>query len=439
MLTVLAFAMIVAFMALIMTKRMSVLAALVLVPIVFALLAGFRGEIGRMMLDGVVALAPTAVMLLFAILYFSLMIDVGLFEPVVRAVLRVVRGDPVKIVVGTSVLTLFVSLDGDGSTTYLIVTAALLPLYRRLGLSRLVLASVIMQAGGVMNILPWGGPTARAASALKIDASEIFLPMIPAMLAGAAWVIFVAWILGRRERDRLGTLVAAGEPPASPEDDLDDGIGTDRTNLRRPRLLPLNIALTVGLMVALVMGALPLPVLFLVAFALALVINFPSVEQQRERIAEHAANALAVVSVICAAGVLTGILAGTKMIDAMGASVIAMVPPSLGPHLAIITGLLSIPFTFFLSNDAFYFGVLPILNVAAETYGVTAAEMGRASIIGQPVHLLSPLVPSTYLLVGLAGVELGDHQRFTLKWSLVTSLVLLAIGLATAVIPIRGG
>src|SRR5512147_10039 len=203
MLTLLAFAMVAVFMALIMTKRMSVLTALILVPVAFALLGGFAHDLGPMMLDGVRALAPTAVMLLFAILFFSIMIDVGLFEPVVERVVRIVQGDPLKILVGTSVLTLLVSLDGDGSTTYLIVTSALLPLYKRLGLNRLMLASVIMQAGGVMNILPWGGPTARAASALRVDARQIFVPLIPAMLAGALWVIFVSYVFGRRERARV--------------------------------------------------------------------------------------------------------------------------------------------------------------------------------------------------------------------------------------------
>src|SRR5690349_13061363 len=226
MLTLLAFAMIVVFMTLIMAKRMSVLTALILVPIGFALIGGFARELGPMMLDGVKALAPTAVMLLFAILFFSIMIDVGLFEPIVRRVVRLVGGDPVRILVGTSILTLLVSLDGDGSTTYLIVTSALLPLYRRLGLSRLMLASVIMQAGGVMNILPWGGPTARAASALRIDAREIFVPMIPAMIAGAAWVIFVAYLFGKRERARVGVLDAAAMERAGDVfgGDADDGV-----------------------------------------------------------------------------------------------------------------------------------------------------------------------------------------------------------------------
>jgi len=437
MLTLLAFGMITVFMALIMTKRMSVLTALILVPIAFALLGGFRAEIGPMMLDGVTALAPTAVMLLFAILFFSIMIDVGLFEPVVRQVVRLVRGDPLRILVGTSILTLLISLDGDGSTTYLIVTSALLPLYRRLGLSRLMLASVIMQAGGVMNILPWGGPTARAASALRIDAGEIFVPMIPAMIGGAAWVIFVAYLFGKRERARVGVLDAAAMERVG--DALDgNGDGVAAAALRRPRLLPFNVVLTISLLVALVAGVLPLPVLFMVAYAIALVVNYPTMDEQKGRLTDHAANALAVASVICAAGILTGIMSGTKMIDAMGNSVVSLVPKSLGPHMAIVTGVISIPFTFFLSNDAFYFGVLPILNQAAATYGISAAEMGRASVIGQPVHLLSPLVPSTYLLVGLVQVELGDHQRFTIRWSIITSLVLLLIGLVIGVIPVAG-
>ena len=437
MLTLLAFAMVTVFMALIMTKRMSVLTALILVPIAFAIVGGFARNLGPMMLDGVRALAPTAVMLLFAILFFSIMIDVGLFDPVVSRVVRVVQGDPLKILVGTSILTLLVSLDGDGSTTYLIVTSALLPLYKRLGLNRLMLASVIMQAGGVMNILPWGGPTARAASALKIDAGEIFVPLIPAMIAGAAWVIFVSYMFGKRERARVG-VVSADAMSRVEDASVDHGGGVAAAGLRRPKLLAFNVALAVVLLVTLVAGVLPLPVLFMVAYAIALVVNYPTMEEQKGRLDDHAANALAVASVICAAGILTGIMSGTRMIDAMGNSVVALVPTSLGPHLAIVTSLLSIPFTFFLSNDAFYFGVLPILNQAASVYGISAAEMGRAAVVGQPVHLLSPLVPSTYLLVGLVGVELGDHQRFTIKWSFLTSLVLLAIGLLTAVIPVRG-
>jgi CitMHS family citrate-Mg2+:H+ or citrate-Ca2+:H+ symporter len=302
-----------------------------------------------------------------------------------------------------------------------------------------VLASVIMQAGGVMNILPWGGPTARAATALKLDMGQVFPPLVPAMLVGAGWVLLVAWILGRRERRRLGVLSDAsiGDVHASM---AESGPATPETEaaIRRPKRVWVNFALTVALLGALVAGLLPLAVLFLIAFALALVINYPSLEEQKARIAANAGNALAVVAVIFAAGIFTGVLSGTKMVDAIAHSVVALVPPALGPYLAVITGLLSLPFTFFLSNDAFYFGVVPILSQAAGAYGITAAEIARASLVGQPVHLLSPLVPSTYLLVGLAKVELGDHQKFTLKWTIATSLLMLLVNVLVGVIPLVG-
>ena len=437
LLTILAYAMILVFMALIMTKRMSVLTALTLVPIAFGVAAGFGPKLGPMMLDGIKALAPTGVMLTFAILYFGIMIDAGLFDPVVRLVVRLVHGDPVKIVVGTAALALFISLDGDGSTTYLITTTAMLPLFMRLKMDRLVLASVIMQAGGIMNILPWGGPTARAASALNLDMGQVFPPLVPAMMVGAAWVLFVAWILGRRERKRLGIIseAALGDVHASM---AESGNGSDDAGIRRPNRVWVNFLLTAALMVALITGLLPLPVLFLVAFALALVINYPSLAEQKARIEANAGNALAVVAVIFAAGIFTGILSGTKMVDAIAGSVVALVPPALGPYLAVITGILSMPFTFFLSNDAFYFGVLPILTEAASHYGITAAEMARASLVGQPVHLLSPLVPSTYLLVSLAKVEFGDHQKFTLKWTVATSMLMLLTNVLLGIIPFAG-
>ncbi|OON62223.1 citrate:proton symporter [Massilia sp. KIM] len=484
MLTILAYSMVVVFMFLIMTKRLPALVALIVVPIAFGLIGGFGAELGPMMLSGIKNLAPTGVMLMFAILYFGIMIDAGLFDPVVRLILKLVQGDPMKIVVGTAALAMFISLDGDGATTYMITVSAMLPLYKRLGMSRLILACVIMLAGGVFNILPWGGPTARAASALGVDVSEIFLPMILPMAVTALWVLFVAYVLGLRERKRLGAVVlpreaipvAAGmgalqpsyagmampahaapgagdEARAKPLAMAAGGATSDgapgaggagpeialgEPGTARPRLIWVNFALTVLLLVLLILGALPLPVLFMIFFAVAIMINYPGLQQQKERLAAHAGNVLPVVSLIFAAGIFVGILQGTKMVDAIATSVIAAVPDWMGPYLAVITGLLSIPFTFFISNDAFYFGVVPVLAKAAEVYGITAAEIGRASIIGQPVHLLSPLVASTYLLVGMSEVEFGDHQRFTLLWSISAALVMLAAAVLFGVIPLVG-
>lgn len=437
MLAALGFGMVITFMYLIMSKRLSPLVALIAVPIVFALVGGFGAGINEMMLEGIKKIAPTGVMLMFAILYFGVMIDAGLFDPLVRVILRIVKGDPLKIVVGTAILALLISLDGDGSTTYMITVSAMLPLYQRLGMNALNMTCVTILAGGVMNLTPWGGPTARAAAALQVDPADVFIPLVPAMAIASVGVLALAWYLGLKERARLGVVHLPGDAIHDPCACDDAAASREEADaIRRPKLLWVNLALTCALMCALVIGVLPMPVLFMIGFALAMVINYPDLAEQRRRLVNHAGNVLAVVSLIFAAGIFTGILSNTGMVEAMSRGFLAIIPDSFGPYLAVITAVASMPFTFFMSNDAFYFGVLPILSEAAAQYGISPVEMARASLAGQPVHLLSPLVPSTYLLCGLAKVDFGDHQRFTLKWAVLISLLLMVASLVFALYPL---
>ncbi|MET9010854.1 citrate:proton symporter [Streptomyces olivaceoviridis] len=472
MLTILGFAMIATFLVLIMLKKMSPIAALVLIPALFCVFVGKGAKLGDYVIDGVTGLAPTAAMLMFAIVYFGVMIDVGLFDPVVRGILRFCKADPLRIVVGTAVLAAIVSLDGDGSTTFMITVSAMYPLYKRLKMSLVVMTGIAAMANGVMNTLPWGGPTARAATALKLDASDIFVPMIPALAMGLLFVLALAYVLGRRERKRLGVLtldevlveetetvlVGAGagkdvakaggagkdvtraggsgpgvDLPDEPGDKSFQGLDPDRPTLR-PGLYWFNALLTVALLTAMIMEWLPIPVLFLLGAALALTVNFPHMPDQKARIAAHAENVLNVSGMVFAAAVFTGVLQGTGMVDHMAKWLVDNVPDGMGPHMALVTGVLSIPLTYFMSNDGFYFGVLPVLAEAGQAHGVSAVEIARASIVGQPLHMSSPLVPAVYVLVGMAKVEFGDHTRFVVKWAALTSLVVLGAGVLFGII-----
>ncbi|GGS71609.1 CitMHS family transporter [Streptomyces cinerochromogenes] len=462
MLTILGFAMIATFLVLIMLKKMSPIAALVLIPALFCVFVGKGAKLGDYVIDGITGLAPTAAMLMFAIVYFGVMIDVGLFDPVVRGILKFCKADPLRIVIGTAVLAAIVSLDGDGSTTFMITVSAMYPLYKRLKMSLVVMTGVAAMANGVMNTLPWGGPTARAATALKLDAGDIFVPMIPALAMGLLFVFALAYVLGRRERRRLGVLtldevlveetetvlVGAGagadvqkaggstpgaDLPDAPEDKSLQVLDPDRATLR-PALYWFNALLTVALLTAMIMEWLPIPVLFLLGAALALTVNFPHMPDQKARIAAHAENVLNVSGMVFAAAVFTGVLQGTGMVDHMAKWLVANIPDGMGPHMAFVTGVLSIPLTYFMSNDGFYFGVLPVLAEAGQAHGVPAVEIARASIIGQPLHMSSPLVPAVYVLVGMAKVEFGDHTRFVVKWAALTSLVVLGAGILFGII-----
>ncbi|MGR8011431.1 CitMHS family transporter [Streptomyces hypolithicus] len=466
MLTILGFVMIATFLVLIMTKKMSPIAALVLIPALFCVFVGQGAELGDYVLDGVGNLAPTAAMLMFAIVYFGVMIDVGLFDPIVRGILRFCRADPMRIVVGTALLAAIVSLDGDGSTTFMITVSAMYPLYKRLGMSLVVMTGVAATANGVLNTLPWGGPTARAATALKLDAADIFVPMIPALGMGLVFVLILAYVLGRRERKRLGylTLEEEGAPEpvlvgagggsearrgtggaggdadlAEGRDDKGDddegfqGLAPHRPTLR-PKLYWFNAGLTVVLLASMIMELLPIPVLFLIGAALALTVNYPDMSEQKARLAAHADNVLNVSGMVFAAAVFTGVLTGTGMVEHMADWLVGAIPEGMGPHMAIVTGVLSLPLTYFMSNDGFYFGVLPVLAEAGAAHGVSPLEIARASLVGQALHMSSPLVPAVYVLVGMAKVEFGDHTKFTVKWAALTSLVVLGAGILFGVI-----
>lgn len=428
MLTLLGFLMILIFMVLIMKKKMTPLTALVIVPVVIAIIAGFGPELGDMMKNGVKEIALTGVMLIFAILYFSLMIDTGLFEPLVNVILKAVGDNPVKTTIGTAILTTLVSLDGDGSSTYIIVVAALLPLYKKQGLNPLILTCIIMLAGGIMNILPWGGPTARVMSSLKLGHAEIFVPMIPIMILGIGWVIFVAYILGIKEKKRIAKHGKYNNYSSS------DIVGEVNPKLRRPKLIWINLGLTIVLLTVMILDIVPLGIAFMIAFCIASLINYPKLKDQQKIMSKHAGNALSVAGMIFGAGIFTGILNGSGIMQAMGNSMIEIVPESWGSFLNIITAVFSVPLTFFLTNDAYYFGILPIITATGSQLGISPEILGRASLVGQASHLLSPLVPSTYLLVALAGVEFSDHLKFTLKWAIGSSIVMLLGALLLGII-----
>jgi len=427
MLALLGLAMVVVFTYLIMSKRLSPIVALTVVPIVFALIGGFGRATGTMMLDGLKMVAPSAALLLFAILFFGLMIDSGLFDPLIRKILKRVNGDPMKIAIGTALLSLTVALDGDGTTTYMITCAAMLPLYKRIGMNPMILATISMLSLSILSGLsPWGGPATRAIAALGVDAAEYFIPLLPTMIGVAAWVVFTAFLLGRAERKRIGTThLQSGGGNCYIKALLDD------TPYKRPKLAYVNLMLVIGVMIALVMGLAHSAILFLIGFVLALMINYPQLDMQKERILAHSGNAMTVVLLVFAAGVFAVIFSGCQMGDGLAPTLVEVIPPSWGHLFSVVVAITSMPLTFVLSNDAYYFGVVPILANAAAAYGIDPVEIARASVLGQPVHLMSPLVASTLLLVGMVDRDIGDFQRATVKWAVLTSLVITALALLT--------
>jgi CitMHS family citrate-Mg2+:H+ or citrate-Ca2+:H+ symporter len=422
-----------ALLLLILFRLTSVLVALTLVPVAAALIGGFGGQLGQFAMDGILNVTPTAVLLAFAVIYFGIMNDAGLFGPIIGLLVRGVASDPVRIAVGTAAIATVAHLDGAGASTFMVTVPAMLPLYKRVGMSPLALTCTTALAAGTMNMLPWGGPAARAAAALQVNMGELFPPVIPAMLVGMAGVFLFAIRIGRLERARIAkasALVGAGV--------MVDSIGAaqmpDLTPPRRTtRLWRINAGLTAVTLAALFTELVPLAVVFMIASAVALVVNSPGAQAQLEQLTGHGAAAMMMVTTVFAAGVFTGVLTKSGMLDAMATDLVAFLPASALRHLPSAMAVASMPLSLVFDPDSFYFGLLPILARAADAAGGSSIELGRAALLGQMTtgFPVSVLTPATFLLVGLAGVDMADHQRRTIPYAFGITVLMTVAALAT--------
>ena len=432
MLAILGFFTILILLAVIAGKLMTPLSALIAVPVLAALFAGFGPKTAAFMLHGIQGVAGVAGMFIFAILFFGIMTDAGMLDPIIDGILRTVGSDPPRIVTGTALLALLVHLDGSGAVTFLVTIPVMLPLYERLGMDKRVLACAASLAAGV-NFLPWTGPMIRASAALHIPAATIFNPLIPVQLAGLVFVFGASWWMGRREARRLGLAGKRG-----PKVVMAREVSESQRALRRPGRVWINLALTLILITGMIAAKLDPVVVFMVGLVLALQINYPNLGMQRERIDAHARAALMMAGIIFAAGAFTGIMKDSGMLDSMARAAVAFAPAGAARHLPVMLGLISMPLSVLFDPDSFYFGMLPVLTQTAAKFGVQPVQMAQAALLG--LHTtgfpVSTLTPAPFLLVGLAGLEFRDHQRFTFPFLLGASVVMTAVAVAIRIFPL---
>ena len=431
-LTVLGFLMIVVFMALIMAKKLSPFTSLIIIPVIFGFLAGYGLDTLEYAMNGILDVGSTFAMMVFAILYFGVMLAAGMFDPLVDKIVSWCKGDPLKVMVGTAVLAAFVSLDGDGTTTVMICCTALIPVYDRLKIKKIYLANFIILQNCIMNILPWGGPTARVMSGLDLEAGPILAQLAPGMVLSAIYVIGVSVYLGLKERRRLGIVDISMEA-------CKVEMSEEELSWKRPKMLIPNLILTIVVIASLIMGLASSAILFGVGTAIALVMNYPDQKVQRNVISNVAPDMIHVVMMVLGAGTLMGILNGPEdagMSNAIAQFLVSVIPESLSRYFAVIIAILSAPGTYVLNQDAFYYGVLPPLAATAEAYGFTGLQIGVASLMGQAFHFLSPLVAFIYLLMDMCKISLAEYQAYIFRWCIGIFVIFMACGMALGFIPI---
>jgi CitMHS family citrate-Mg2+:H+ or citrate-Ca2+:H+ symporter len=428
--------------------------AFIAVPTVIVLIAGFTGflpetallngktlekfsflTVGRFIRVGVRGTYETAALFIFSITYFCIMNDVGLFDRIIGGLAKKAGNNVILVCMLTTLIAMIGHLDGSGASTFLITIPAMYPVFKQLKMRNTSLMLIVTSAMGVMNLLPWGGPTLRAASVIGMDAGQLWRHILPMQGLGLILAFAVSFIVGKMEIKNG----AGYDPDYKP--DLSAGGGEQKTleekqALQRPKLFWFNVILTLAAIAALCFVNVPSFYLFMVAAAIALLVNYPGNKAQSARIGAHAKGAVMMASTLLAAGVLLGILQESGMMDAMGSFMVGVIPPALGPYTAIIIGIFSAPLALAFDTDSYYYGVLPVVISVAGSYGVPPAAVAVTMVVCRNLAcFISPMVPATLLGCGLAEVEINDHIKTSFFWVWGMSLIMLAAGLLLGLIP----
>ena len=467
MLAFLGFLTIILVLALIMSKKSSTLIALIIIPAITGFITAFIKapqtiidaaaqkaadagtefvapvvtfgdrltqtfkSVSDWMGSGITSIAATGVMFIFAILFFSTCSDAGVFDPIIAKILKFTGNDPVKVAIGTFIIGCICHLDGSGATTFLIAIPACMPLYKKLKMNYWVEATIVALAAGIMNIMPWGGPTIRAATAIsglgyEVTAAQLWVGIMPSWIIGIVMALLCSAWLGKKEAKRIAAGIAADPTDVAETEVAEVNKDLIRTGWR----WYFNVCLIIVLLFILIKGLLSPAATFMIGFCILLIVNYPNVSQQHDIINSHAKAAFLMVSIVFAAGAFTGIMKGSGMLTAMTNALVAVIPNSVGKVMAPIVGIFSVPLSLLFDPDSFYYGVMPVIANAVAAMGGSAVAVAKASIMGQMTlgFPLSPLTGATFLLLGLAGQDLGDHQKHTLPLAWFISIVMVIVG-----------
>lgn len=432
MVALIGFVMIILIVLLLLKGKMSPIVVLTVIPTAAALLLGYGPvEISGFIKDGIQTTTSNGILFIFSVIYFGIMSDAGMFDVIVNFLVRKAGNSVIAVTVSTAIIATIAHLDGTTAATVLITIPSLYPVYKAMKIDTKILLCLTGACMGVMNLLPWGGPVARAATVLAMDANDLWHMLIPVQLVGVVFNLILAVLLGM-----LAVKQGAGKGKGEIIE-VDEKTRDEEAALRRPKLLIFNMLLTVGLIAVLGTGVVTSYVAFLVALCVALAVNYPSLKIQDKLIKKHAPAALIISATLFSAGAMVGIFDATGMLTDMAGAIMAVIPAFMGRFIHIIFGILALPLGLCVGTDAYFYGIMPLVMQVGETYGVASLSTALTMVIGKNLALMvSPLVPATYLAIGLANTELKDHMKYSIPVYWVTSMCMLVIGILFGIIPV---
>ncbi len=393
---------------------------------------GFK-ELADFVKKGISSVAPTAALFIFSILFFTIMGVANVFNRIINAIIRYSKmNGPYSIAIVTVIVAVIAHLDGTGASTFLIAIPALLPIYEKFNMRITTLLLLTTASMGVMNLLPWGGPTLRVASVLGTDAMDLYLKLVPMQIVGLVLAFVLALIMGSIENRRI---IRLGLSHSGTEGGHE--IESADKEFARDDMFVWNILLALFVFLVLFVTPLPSYFPFMIGSAIALVMNYPQVKIQEKVVKKASSAAIMMATTLLAAGILIGVFDKSGIMKIMAQMIMGSMPDSIGTYLIIIIGVLAVPMAIIFCTDSYFYGILPIVVSVASKFNIDPAAVGIVMVVCRNcATFISPVVPATLLGCGLSGVSIKEHIKTSFFWIWGISIICLISGIVLGIVQI---
>jgi CitMHS family citrate-Mg2+:H+ or citrate-Ca2+:H+ symporter len=425
-LTILSFLTIAVLIILLISRKTVPMAILIVVPLIAGLLCGKSiTELTRLAFTGIGSMVNTFVMIMFSVTFFSTMMDNGVFDVIINAMLKRIKLNVWSVMILTGVVTILTHLDGSAVTTYIITFTLMIPLYKKFNIRLTTLLGIGVLISGVMNMVPWGGPTLRLASAIEIDVMELYKRGLATQIAGMVFCFGVILVLARKEI-KLGAGLKEGN--LSGESVLvEDRSGGNKLKFAINCVL---IIAVIGLMLQ--NKWIPIPgFVLMLGSVLAFFVNYPTMKKQQEKILEFSPNILGIAFTLIGAGTMVGIFKGTGMINEMAVTLANLIPHTIGRFTHLIIAFFSAPILMAIDIDTYAFGIMPVIIGISEQFGVSAVNVATAFLLTSGSCVLQPYTASTWVGIGCFDTDLKTYWKASVKILWITMVFMLIFGIIT--------
>ena len=388
-------------------------------------------ELNGMIWDGFGQVGGSVFLMVFAVAYFGILHEAGVFKVLVRGIMRLLGTNVTAVMIVTNLLSIGTQLDGSGATTCLCTLPPMRPVAEKFKIRPEAILLIFTFGSGSMLLLPWMPGFEQCMAYVGSDAYTGFrLAIVPFIVVTV--LSFVACIIVAMVEKKRGAGITK-EQFELLRQEINE---STKVEGGRKGVMIFDAVFTVILIVTMLAGWTNANVCFGIGLLIMLVVNFRTKEERDAYIAKQA-RTIANISIT-----MFGLAAFLGVVDATGAmndlAVFLTSGMSEGAlrHLPLITCILGLPLEIFIGNASSAI-IIPAVAGLVAPLGIDSASYMAAYFASITCSINLCLFCATpYLAMELSGVQIKPWIKYAVLPCFIHSIIMALTCVACGLIPL---